>query len=207
MATSTIPQLTQAIAITGDEQMEAVQAGTSVRVTTAQIAALGALIGPSGPQGLTGAIGPTGPSGLSAVVPPLPSGAQPAFAMLPNEITSPVFSQTSDAGLCFFDGTQWNICGLGQTRIITASGLVQTFCTDRNVGINKIITESTSVALYVTVAPGHRITISDVKGDAATNNITITPASGTIDGSATYLISTAYGSWSGYWTGAIWKTG
>jgi len=40
MATSTIPMLTQAIALSGSEQLEAVQAGTSVRVTAAQIASL-----------------------------------------------------------------------------------------------------------------------------------------------------------------------
>jgi hypothetical protein len=40
MANSTISLLPQAISITGVEQMEAVQAGVSVRVTTAQIAQL-----------------------------------------------------------------------------------------------------------------------------------------------------------------------
>ena len=40
MANATIPSLPQAIALTGAEQMEAVQAGTSVRVTVAQIVAL-----------------------------------------------------------------------------------------------------------------------------------------------------------------------
>lgn len=40
MSNIQIPNLTPAIALTGTEQMEAVQSGTSVRVTTAQIAAL-----------------------------------------------------------------------------------------------------------------------------------------------------------------------
>jgi len=42
MSNATITQLTQAIGITGAEYMEAVQAGSSVRVTASQIAALGA---------------------------------------------------------------------------------------------------------------------------------------------------------------------
>jgi hypothetical protein len=70
MANATIPQLPQAIAITGTEQMEAVQAGASVRVTVQQIANLGGPTGPvgptgpaSGPTGPTGATGPGGPSG------------------------------------------------------------------------------------------------------------------------------------------------
>jgi hypothetical protein len=76
MATSTIPQLTQAIAITGDEQMEAVQAGTSVRVTTAQIAALGTsmpstgMTGPTGPAGPVGPSGSRGPTGVSGPIGP-----------------------------------------------------------------------------------------------------------------------------------------
>jgi hypothetical protein len=40
VANATIPSLPQVIALTGAEQMEAVQAGTSVRVTVAQLAAL-----------------------------------------------------------------------------------------------------------------------------------------------------------------------
>lgn len=41
MANSTITQLTQATSITGAEYLEAVQTGSSVRVTAAQIAGLG----------------------------------------------------------------------------------------------------------------------------------------------------------------------
>lgn len=40
MAQVQIPNLPQAIAVSGAEQLEAVQAGSSVRVTIAQIAAL-----------------------------------------------------------------------------------------------------------------------------------------------------------------------
>jgi hypothetical protein len=64
MASATIPMLPQAVAITGDEQLEAVQGGMSVRLTAAQIAALGGEIGPTGPTGPgVGATGPTGPTG------------------------------------------------------------------------------------------------------------------------------------------------
>ncbi len=73
MSNATIPMLPQAIAITGAEQLEAVQAGMSVRMTAQQIAALGGPKGPTGPTGPsqgptgtigpTGSIGPTGPSG------------------------------------------------------------------------------------------------------------------------------------------------
>jgi hypothetical protein len=58
----TIPMLPQSVALVGDEQLEIVQAGTSMRTTVLQIANLG---GPTGPPGAgpTGPIGPTGPSG------------------------------------------------------------------------------------------------------------------------------------------------
>ena len=62
MGNVTIPMLPQSVALVGDEQLEIVQAGTSMRTTVLQIANLG---GPTGPPGAgpTGPIGPTGPSG------------------------------------------------------------------------------------------------------------------------------------------------
>ncbi len=45
-----------------------------------------------------------------------------------------------------------------------------------------------------TVIRAPSFVIKDEQGDAAANNITITPASGTIDGSGTYVISTNKGS-------------
>ena len=70
MGNSTIPQLPAAIAISGAELLEASQAGTSVRLTAAQIAALGGPQGPTGPSGPAG--GPTGPQGVTG-----PTGTGP----------------------------------------------------------------------------------------------------------------------------------
>ena len=68
MSNATIPMLVQAQSLLGDEQLELVQAGSSVRATAAQIAALGGAQGPTGPtgppNGPTGPQGPTGPSGV-----------------------------------------------------------------------------------------------------------------------------------------------
>lgn len=55
MATSTIPQLRQAIGLTGTEQLEAVQAGTSVRITSAMLALLANAVAPIGPTGVAAA--------------------------------------------------------------------------------------------------------------------------------------------------------
>lgn len=89
MANVQIPNLGAAIALDGSEQLEIVQAGTSVRTTTGAIAGLnpgptGATgpQGPTGPTGATGATGPTGVTGPSGLVGPTgatgptgPSGA------------------------------------------------------------------------------------------------------------------------------------
>jgi hypothetical protein len=60
MATATILQLTQAVSLTGSEQLEAVQSGSSVRLTAAQIAAIGQSLTPTGPIGVVDAVPATG---------------------------------------------------------------------------------------------------------------------------------------------------
>lgn len=70
MGDVSIPQLPQVVSLTGAEQVEGVQNGTSVRMLTKQIAALGGPTGPLGPTGPTGPAGtlgntgPTGPTGI-----------------------------------------------------------------------------------------------------------------------------------------------
>jgi hypothetical protein len=60
MATATILQLPQAIGLTGAEQLEGVQSGSSVRVTAAQVAALAEYIVPTGPTGVIDAVPASG---------------------------------------------------------------------------------------------------------------------------------------------------
>lgn len=59
--------------------------------------------------------------------------------------------------------------------------------------IDKPSGAATAITLPASPLNGHAILIKDGKGDAGTNNITITPASGTIDGAATQVINTNYG--------------
>jgi hypothetical protein len=47
--------------------------------------------------------------------------------------------------------------------------------------------------------------VKDGKGDAATNNITILPASGNIDGGTSVVISTAYGVSRLVYNGSAWN--
>lgn len=50
-----------------------------------------------------------------------------------------------------------------------------------------------SIPAFSSVPLGHRVLVKDAKGDAAANNITITPVSGLIDGAGTAVISANYG--------------
>lgn len=77
---------------------------------------------------------------------------------------------------------------------------IKTFTSTGNVTLvneaGLVVKKGTGAATGVTLPPGvkgRRIWVKDGKGDAASNNITITPASGNVDGSATYVISANYG--------------
>lgn len=97
--------------------------------------------------------------------------------------------------------------GLVETvRTVTAAGVVTVATSDLHVCINKASGAATTANLPSSPTTGQRFSIDDCKGDAATNNITVTPASGNIDGSATFVINSNWGSWSGYYNGAAWKT-
>jgi hypothetical protein len=51
---------------------------------------------------------------------------------------------------------------------------------------------------------GDTYTVKDGKGDAETNNITLTPASGNIDGAASYVMNKPYQSISFFYSGTEW---
>lgn len=80
-------------------------------------------------------------------------------------------------------------------RIHTAAGAATIVGSDNVLVINKTSGAATVVNLAAAGAgtKGRSFTIKDGKGDAASNNITLTPASGTIDGAATNVINANYG--------------
>lgn len=78
---------------------------------------------------------------------------------------------------------------IAAVRIVTVPGPIAILPTDEIVVVDKDIGEATTVNLLPDPATGDEIVIKDGKGDAGTNNITIVPASGTIDGSATYVMT------------------
>lgn len=75
-------------------------------------------------------------------------------------------------------------------RIVTAAGAVSMIAADDIILVNKTVGEATTVNLLTAAGRTRSITIKDLKGDAATNAITIDPAGvETIDGLSTWVIS------------------
>lgn len=77
-------------------------------------------------------------------------------------------------------------------RRITAAGAVTVTTADDIVCIAKASGAATTVNMPASPTAGQVWVIKDCKGDAATNNITITPNSGNIDGAGTYVMNTNY---------------
>ena len=92
-----------------------------------------------------------------------------------------------------FTGINSFLAGLiFQVRVVTAAGAVTITSADYIVVVNKTVGAATTVNLPAGVL-GMYFVIKDGRGDAGTNNITITPAAGNIDGSPTLVISTNFG--------------
>lgn len=90
-------------------------------------------------------------------------------------------------------------------RVVTVGALTIT-ATDHIVIANKASGSATACNLISSPVTGMQLIIKDGKGDASTNNITITPAAGTIDGSATLVINTNYGVARIFYSGTEWNT-
>lgn len=90
-------------------------------------------------------------------------------------------------------------------REVTASGAVTVAHLDDIIIVNKTVGAATTVNLPANPLKGREYIIKDGKGDAGANNITITPASGNIDGSATYVISSNYGKAKVMYNGTQWN--
>lgn len=93
-----------------------------------------------------------------------------------------------------------------KTRVVTAAGAVTVAVTDLIIIVNKTVGAATTVNLPASPVTGTRFTVKDGKGDAAANNITVTPAAGTIDGAATNVINANYGVRGYLYNGTEWNT-
>lgn len=84
----------------------------------------------------------------------------------------------------------------GAPLIHTAAGDVTMLWWHKDVLVNKTVGAATGVTLpdLATIEAGHEVLIADAKGDAGTNNITISPEdTETINGAGTLVISANYG--------------
>lgn len=114
MSNIQIPNLPVAVFVTGDEQLEAVQSGTSVRLTSRQIANLGGPTGPSGPTGPAGGFTFKGTVPTATSLPGYPSSytgaAGDAYVTLDTE------------HLWVWSGTTWVDVGPVGTQITGPTG-------------------------------------------------------------------------------------
>lgn len=103
-------------------------------------------------------------------------------------------------------------CYIAQT--LNTSGLIRTTTSVTTATYTALATDDVlicnragtiSVTLLASPETGRTFTIKDDRGTAAANNITITPAAGNIDGAATYVINTNYGSVTLIYNGTQWN--
>lgn len=90
-------------------------------------------------------------------------------------------------------------------RTVTAAGAITVSATtDYFICVNKASGAATVVNLPASPGTGLTYVVKDCKGDAATNNITITPNAGNIDNAGTYVISTNLASVAVVYDGTAW---
>jgi hypothetical protein len=104
---------------------------------------------------------------------------------------------------CYVDPTLVSNNGrISKTRSVTAASDTM-LATDEFLICNRA--GAIALALMASPETGRKIYIKDDSGAAAANNITITPAAGNIDGAASLVINTNYGSYSLIYNGTQWN--
>jgi hypothetical protein len=94
---------------------------------------------------------------------------------------------------------------IGAVHTVTASGSYTVLGTDLYVCINKATPAPTAVLLPSTFNQSSLLNIKDCSGNAATYPITLTPASGTIDGNTTVVMSVNYEALTLSYNGSGWS--
>lgn len=94
---------------------------------------------------------------------------------------------------------------VGAVRVVSAAGPVAVSPTDYAVALNKAVGAATVVNLPPTPTTGQVFVIKDAKGDASTNNITVTPDTGNIEGASTYVMNLNYQSITLFFNGSAWS--
>jgi hypothetical protein len=126
-----------------------------------------------------------------------------ALALRIKNYTTVLFTLDKD-GNGVFTGSMKSAGQILAARVVTAAGAVTVAATDDVVVVRKSSGAATTVNLPASPATGQQHTIKDGKGDAATNNLTITPNSGNIDGAATLVMNINYDSVTVVYDGTEW---
>lgn len=144
------------------------------------------------------------------VAPPTP-GLNQAFAdafSLSQLTTQNVAGPVTHAGTQTFNGRVAFSGEIDDKVTVVVSGATYTvLSTDAVIFVNKTVGSATGIVLPAAPNLGRRIIVKDAKGDAATNNITIT-ASQTIDGTAGAtgrVINTNFGRMLLIYNGSSWS--
>jgi hypothetical protein len=91
-------------------------------------------------------------------------------------------------------------------RVVTASGAITMSTTDYDVCAKLTTPAAIAINLPATPVTGNSYQIADCAGNAATYNLTVTPAAGLISGASTAVINANYGAWTGFYNGTSWET-
>jgi hypothetical protein len=128
--------------------------------------------------------------------------ASPAFTGTPTAPTASVGTNTTQLATTAFVNSQ----GLyDAVTVFIGTGNYTMLATDQIVVINKTTGAATAVTLPATPSIGRCCVVKDGKGDAATNNITVAAASGTIDGLSTLTMDQPYESYTFIFNGTAWN--
>lgn len=90
----------------------------------------------------------------------------------------------------------------GAFKIALPAGDYTVLTTDEIVGATS--SGARAITLNASPSTGQVVTVKDITGTAAANNITITPAAGNIDGAGTKVIASNYGSVTLFYSGTAW---
>lgn len=90
-------------------------------------------------------------------------------------------------------------------RVHTVGSVTVAAGLDDVIIVNKTVAGATAVTLPGSPTQGDQYTIKDGKGDAAANNITVSPSAGNIDGAATNVINSNFGFRTYIYNGTQWN--
>jgi hypothetical protein len=101
------------------------------------------------------------------------------------------------------------VARIDQANLLTYSVTTETShavaANEQLILVNKTTGSATGISLPTTAITGRVVRIKDAKGDAATNNITVSVTGGaTIEGQASVVINTNFGHASFVWSGSAW---